>query len=809
MITSIFFKFPYLIFGGFFLYTAYMAYFFNQTFYKIHAYVMYDFFLQFTSTGICLLFMLPLAIYSKSAKTFTKSVENKVNFYARRFCSGFFFSWGGCFFVNSIVVAERFVTKFSKTNITWPQVTLLSILVFSILVLSTYFLPKKVSLSSFFGIILILVGFVYLYFPITRESLDNGGWALFVAFMTFLDQGWYVILFNTFMFCVFWMLTLKINRFDARYFRNSANLWLNTLLFGTLTALLLLPVSEISEVKHASCFTLIDEGLLSSAFITIALFSIFLFSCIQAFRFFETQNVFDKFPMLLNGWILCFLMLIICAFFYDKQHDLTLLKIAIIAVGSYFFWKNKQLQPSKIKITRWMQQLLLFLLSVVLVRMFLLVFYLGMWGGMPFALLFNNRMLYDLLDFINENGLIISLPLACVLCVYLNKKYSLDESVSLLLNYFFACIASLLAINLIKDTITETLYELTGIFLGSFPKPEDEGPIPEPLLWIQNLETVVYLLVAYISVKQGIQKGKRLIPWMVLSNMTLMVSLSRMFVNGVITMNNVWLHNHMEQAVLIHKITSLVIPLLVLFLSVLIYRSKNLDEKILPALLRCRLPRISEKQKVEEALSVLKEKKLISDNTSIQVLVAEIPEMNAYTIGDKIIAISEPLVTKLSSQQMAGVFSHELGHIRHKDGRLSVLLYVLNLPTILIKRLFNVFSSQRSAFVNLLFFLILFFFLYHNTVSISMFMRTDGVFLWFLLQTAIFLMENQDTQDSEWRADAYAATGGLAQELKEALMQMATTEVEEGFRESWMEKYPALAERIQRLEAFQTPVETI
>ena len=90
-----------------------------------------------------------------------------------------------------------------------------------------------------------------------------------------------------------------------------------------------------------------------------------------------------------------------------------------------------------------------------------------------------------------------------------------------------------------------------------------------------------------------------------------------------------------------------------------------------------------------------------------------------------------------------------------------------------------------------------------------MFMRTDGVFLWFLLQTAIFLMENQDTQDSEWRADAYAATGGLAQELKEALMQMATTEDKEDVRESWMERYPALAERIQRLEAFQTPVETI
>jgi hypothetical protein len=34
----------------------------------------------------------------------------------------------------------------------------------------------------------------------------------------------------------------------------------------------------------------------------------------------------------------------------------------------------------------------------------------------------------------------------------------------------------------------------------------------------------------------------------------------------------------------------------------------KLEEKVLPALLRCRLPRASEKQKMEEALTILKER---------------------------------------------------------------------------------------------------------------------------------------------------------------------------------------------------------
>ena len=75
--------------------------------------------------------------------------------------------------------------------------------------------------------------------------------------------------------------------------------------------------------------------------------------------------------------------------------------------------------------------------------------------------------------------------------------------------------------------------------------------------------------------------------------------------------------------------------------------------------------------------------------------------------------------------------------------------------------------------------------------------------IWFLLQTAIFLMENLDTQESEWRADAFAASNGLGQELKEALKQMATIDLKEDVRESWMERYPDLTERIRRLETPQ------
>lgn len=75
--------------------------------------------------------------------------------------------------------------------------------------------------------------------------------------------------------------------------------------------------------------------------------------------------------------------------------------------------------------------------------------------------------------------------------------------------------------------------------------------------------------------------------------------------------------------------------------------------------------------------------------------------------------------------------------------------------------------------------------------------------MWCLLQAAIFLMKNLDTQESEWRADAFAAANGLGKELKEALVQMAETGATEPERETWMEKYPDIEERIQRLDRLQ------
>ena len=45
-------------------------------------------------------------------------------------------------------------------------------------------------------------------------------------------------------------------------------------------------------------------------------------------------------------------------------------------------------------------------------------------------------------------------------------------------------------------------------------------------------------------------------------------------------------------------------------------------------------------------------------------------------------------------------------------------------------------------------------------------------------------------------------------ELKEALMLVATVDEtnDDNDREPWMEKYPDLAERIQRLETLQNPI---
>ena len=230
-----------------------------------------------------------------------------------------------------------------------------------------------------------------------------------------------------------------------------------------------------------------------------------------------------------------------------------------------------------------------------------------------------------------------------------------------------------------------------------------------------------------------------------------------------------------------------------------------MEERILPAILRCRRPQRSEKEKIEETLALIQDKIYLPDAREIQILISQTTESNAYSIGSKTIAITESLFQKLSPPQMAGVLSHELGHIEHKDGRLRILLYVLNLPTTLLKKGFLYLINQRSMVITSVCFFGLCVIMHCHALEM-MYMQIRDVIIWFLLQTAIFLMANQDMQDSEWRADEFAASHGLGQELKEALLQMTTENVKETEREALMDNYPDLAERIHRLESLQNPI---
>lgn len=807
-----FLKHPYIVICGFFLYITGMAHFFNANFSEHTPMHDIDFLFHLEASLVCLLFLLPSVFLSKSDQKPQKPVENKIYFYLRRFCSGFFFAWGGCYFVISIVLTQAFIKFYKGPDITWPQITLLSILTLSVLFLSAYFLPKKVRLFSFLGSILFLVGFTFFLFPVFGENItEKWMWDLSTSRNIFNLKGWPDLLYYTLFFGFFWLLTIKINQLDSCYFKSSVHLWFNTLLFNGLISFLTLP---LFTGDFYSCYEYIKQDFATDVCVGYFLFGFFLWFCIKAFCFFESENKpCNVSSFVLNGWFFSVLTILGFMLIYDKHNVSFLLSSVFMVIGIYFFWKSDPLVFFKTKFTKSKQNVLLLLLSLILIRMFLLVFYLSMLGGYVISILIQRRFPFDCLNYINDNGIVFSLPAAFLLFVYLHKNNSFEKNVTILLNYIFACIASFFAVNLLKEYINDLFMYPTSIFWGGYPQLSE---ITEQIFWVQEIEVVLCLLLVYLSFKQGTKSGKRLILWTILSNLILYAAFSEIIFTLLVHIHillamtpdlHSWALGNIQMYSMISKVVTSLLSVFMLCFPVFIFRNMKLEEKVLPALLRCRLPRASEKQKMEEALTILKEKSFLSDTSTIQILISQISEANAYTINNETIAITHRLFQRLTSQQIAGILSHEFGHIEHNDGRLRLFLYILNLPITLIKKLLNPFSNDRSISTNIICFFCLFFFIYTNGLS-DLTSGISGIVIWFLLQTAIFLMENQDLQDSEWMADEYAASKGLGQELKEALTLMATVDEtnDDNDREPWMEKYPDLAERIQRLETLQNPI---
>ena len=749
-----------------------------------------------------------------------------------RLCTGLFFTFGSCYFFNSIAISRKFLNVY-KTNITPAQVGILAVLAISVLFFLLFFQLPKITLLPFLGIVLFLFGISSLYYSDILLSYQLISGLLYPESGESGDGAFIFKVTHLFLFILFWSLAAKINRLDSRFYKNQVSLWFDTLLLNCIASFLLL----LYGGSGPDFFDLIMRlGVYSILNPVSLLYGVFLWFNIKAICIFSEEALLGMQDKLLDKWLSAVFTLLALLLLYDVRLSLFLLKVAAIATGLYFFWKQKLVLVRRFTLSGG-KRIVKFFVSSLLVAPVLA------WSVLSFLdslKLISGRVFLDFLDliietipfvlkvlpsfviwvlippldffingtvFLKHNFFVSCFLLACILTIYFYRYYTFENSMGLLLKYAFGCFISLMAIAFFMQ------YEFRFIRNPSESLPWLKTFLAENESWIVYIKTFLLLSIVGFSFQQGIKKGSRLLLWTIGSNLLLYHSLSEAVYYGLLVnigADVLHLFNSGDIAPVRFIIYVLLnaVPLLILLLLLLASCNSNIEEKVLPSLLRCRAPGGLEKLKMDEATAILYEKGLWSGTMPIQIYISQIAEMNAYTIGKKTIAITYPLFHKLSSQQIAGIISHELGHIQSSDGRLQVFLYILNLPSILIQKTFKLFSFRHTPMITTLGCLLLFFLAYTNSLTLAGTSAIGGVMVWFLLQMAIFLMKNQDLQDSEWKADEYASSKGLGQELKEALMLVATVDEtnDDNDREPWMEKYPDLAERIQRLETLQNPI---
>lgn len=837
--SSVVFKYFYFFICAFFLYVIYMT--------KVFATVLpedfdcvygFSFTFQTLSSIVCILLFLPSVIRSRHTQHQSQPVKNRVYFIITRLCAGFFFAFGSCYFFNGIAISQKFLNTY-KTNITPEQVGSLAVLTISLLFFLLFFRLPKLAMLSFFGIFLFLLGNNSIYYAdilsskisimrLVLPESDSSGNGAFIFKVTHL-----------FLFVLFWSLTVKINQLASRFFKNYVGLWFETLLLNCLASFLLLLYSGNGP---AFADRIMHLGIKCILYPPTVLFGAFLWFSIKAICIFNEKVTLGMKVMLLDKWISSVFTLFALLLLYDYHLVTFLIKVSVVVVGMYLFWKQKPVLLYKFKLTGRGRIGVFYVSSLlfapVLVQSVSSLFYslLVVVTGISDIVVEKSPVLLKALppflagalltviataiklfligsQFLEHNFFASCFLLACFLAIYFYQYHTFETGIELLLRYAFGCLVSLIAIGFIEhydfllaiDFISQ--YDIRNFSNLSNYLPEIQAFFKENEL-NEYLRAFLLLSVFGFSFYQGIQKGKRLLIWTIVSNLLLYLSLSEAVYYGLaIPIGADVLHLFDSGDIapirfIIHMLLSS-IPLLILLLLLLVSRNKSIEEKVLPSLLRCRLPWESEKRKVDEVAAILREKGLWSGLMPIQIYISQILEMNAYTIGNEAIAITYPLFHKLSSQQIAGIISHELGHIQHSDGRLQVFLYILNLPSTLILKIFKSFSFRQTPVITTLGCVLLYVLAYTNSLTLLGSSCIGGLMMWCLLQAAIFLMKNLDTQESEWQADAFAVANGLGKELKDALVQMAETGATEPERETWMEKYPDIAERIQRLDRLQ------
>lgn len=182
----------------------------------------------------------------------------------------------------------------------------------------------------------------------------------------------------------------------------------------------------------------------------------------------------------------------------------------------------------------------------------------------------------------------------------------------------------------------------------------------------------------------------------------------------------------------------------------------------------------------------------ISEN--IQLYIEDTMEVNACAIGRTTVAVTKGAMQFMNTEELKGLFAHELGHMAHGDTKALLLTCigngVFNIFLIIGRWVLQVTQRLSYAFNNGPIFLISW--LIGKIIELFIFV--------FLLVGDILLMHS--SRRSEYLADGYASSLGYGNQLKEALikLQNVSTTGKRSVMDLLKATHPTLISRIIRLE---------
>jgi Zn-dependent protease with chaperone function len=239
---------------------------------------------------------------------------------------------------------------------------------------------------------------------------------------------------------------------------------------------------------------------------------------------------------------------------------------------------------------------------------------------------------------------------------------------------------------------------------------------------------------------------------------------------------------------------------------------------------RFRKPMLAEEQRLYPALEELLEK--ADSGRRITIWIDESREMNAYATGYHTIAISRPLMERLSPGELRGVLAHELGHLLSGDtavaaafataGMLPQAVYgIYRVGAVIVRRAFltaaTVQTSRGAIRVNrvnvlggAIALLVLGYLLNRVHLLKAVIPVTLFVLLFAVLNRVFSFLALLLSRLAEYRQDAFADRLGYGEGLRRALVKLA------GSGEPVVNRYfivfhsthPVIFNRIRRLEKY-------